>query len=242
MRPGSAKTVVVLGAHEGCGASVVAAAIVDALAATRTEVTLIDLARPYASDIAHYVAVTSEHRTPDDQVSLFGGHRCSGVPTLTIGVDDTDMSTFFMGAHRVPLRVVWLQQSGDLAVIDFGWNVLEVASIEQVGLHSWIAQADAIVLVIPANQRGLYRAESVANVLAKTGTVEPMIVVVGESMVPRLIIAASEPAIAHALKANPPVAFPFDPDVYLSGTAGPMSEPIISAAGQVVTALGLAQQ
>jgi hypothetical protein len=213
--------VVVVAAHAGAGASIVAVALADALAAAGERVTLVEAADPRRSGLVEASGVEL-----GEVAGWRRGERVAGAGRVQVERLAEPVST--VGAVLTPRSA-----DGSLLVVDAGWPAWDV-----LDAPGWIAAALASVLpvvVCRPTVPGLRQAE---RLLAELPAADRAVVAcVGSARWSRLASAECGPRLAAARGAGRLVAVPMHPALAVSGvTCDPLPRPV-AVAGRVLAGL-----
>lgn len=212
----SHRTVLVLAAHAGAGASTVSMLIADAAASSGTPTRLIECADPVRSGVA---AATDAELGVDPS-----GWRCGRRGRLEVDRPSTPIA----GAYDVP-PARSSGQLGDgqpLTIVDAGWPAWDVLAAD-----SWLcdlASTAQVVLACRASVPGVRQAEQLLAVLPGA----PLIAAVGPTKWDGSVTATCGPRLRAANADGRVVAVPFDRALDVSGLTSAALTKALTAAGQ----------
>ena len=219
----ASNTVLVLGAHPGAGASVVALALADALASAHqltgaSGVRLVDTAAQDESGLAG--AIQREIAGRDEHWRL----GCRGPVIVLRPVVSV---TSALDLPQFPLA--WT----GLTVVDAGWSLGQISAGANP-LTVLIEEERAVVVVGRASVPGVRRMELVLATLPA----RPIVAAVGSRRWARTVVASWGPRLAQAVREDRVVLVPSVRRVEVNGVdAEPLPRPLTEAGARLITLL-----
>jgi hypothetical protein len=235
----------VLGASSGIGASVVAAALFDALDVCGVPTLLVDAADPARSGLASAVANQgAPARTLHPKIGVAYARRGDGW-VAQLAAPPTEA----LSARMVPSPSWWLpdQTAPAATVVDLGWDPWQIAAAPLRGAGSWLEaghpSSPRPVLVVEPNRPSLAKANGLLTRLrpwisAGHIAAPAALVVVSARRWPKQITGVAAQALGELMEQA--VFLPYDRDVETGGIGpGPVSDRLRTAAAALPARWGL---
>lgn len=235
----------VIGASAGVGASVVTAALFDALDVCGVPTLLVDAADPARSGLAAAVADQGPPaRTLHPKIGVAYGRRGGGwVAQLATPPSEV------LSPRMVPSPCWWLpdQTAPAATVVDLGWDPWQVAASPLRGAGAWLEagtpSSPRPVLVVEPNRPSLMRANQLLTrlrpwIAAGQVAAPAALVVVSAKRWPKQITGVAAQALGELMEHA--VFLPYDPTVGAGGIgADPVPDRLRAAAAAIPARWGL---